>query len=126
MEISIILAKIFAVYLAIMGVSLLRNRAYYSKMIVEVAKAPMLILFISAIRTIMGLILISMHNVWVLGFPLIITLLGWLILVNGVVGMVFPQIIEAWAEKFDSVSKLRNIGIFVILLALALAYYAWL
>lgn len=37
-----------------------------------------------------GLIVIRIHNVWVPGWPVLITILGWLCLAAGVVRMFFP------------------------------------
>lgn len=38
-----------------------------------------------------GMLLVRFHNLWTAGWPVIITILGWLILLLGMVRMFFPK-----------------------------------
>jgi hypothetical protein len=38
-----------------------------------------------------GLLLVLSHNVWVMGWPVIITILAWMILVGGILRLFAPE-----------------------------------
>ncbi len=50
----------------------------------------------------MGLITVSVHNIWVLDSRLLVTLLGWVAILKGIHKIGFPESIQAQAQKFES------------------------
>lgn len=53
--------------------------------------SPLVRLFFSMVAIGGGLAIVLTHNVWVAGWPLIITLIGWGGLIKGVLALVRPQ-----------------------------------
>ena len=74
-----------------------------------------------------GLAIVAVHNEWKWHWPLIITMIGWLALIGGMVRMVAPQVIEA-----VGVSVLSSPNFFIIdggvavLLGVLLSYFGYL
>jgi hypothetical protein len=78
MQTSIFLARLIGPVMALVGVSLLVNELAFRKMAQEFLRSPALIFFSGMILMPAGLAVVLSHNVWVLNWPLIITLLGWI------------------------------------------------
>ena len=83
MQTSIFLARLIGPVMALVGVSLLVNELAFRKMAQEFLRSPALIFFSGMILMPAGLAVVLGHNVWVLNWPLIITLLGWIAVISG-------------------------------------------
>lgn len=92
MALSIFLGKIVGLYLLISTISILIQQKYYKKVFDELLKHPAFITIYAIIDLIIGLIIIISHNIWISNWPLIITLLGWLIFLKGIFLFLFPQV----------------------------------
>jgi len=75
-------------YLAI-GVGILLNGAFYSALVKEAVKSPTLIYFSGLLALVPGLAIINVHSSW-RGWPVIVTIIGWLLVVGGVIRLVLP------------------------------------
>ena len=82
-----------------------------------------LIMISGALAMTAGLAIINTHNVWVLNWPLIVTLFGWLLLVGGTFRVVAPQVAERIGTAMMGRAKLlRVIGVLWALLGGFLTY----
>lgn len=92
---SISLAGIIGPTLIVMVVSELKlwNPTLYDKQIVPLIYLSGVLLFVA------GLAIVRSHNIWVLHWPVVITLLGWLGIALGVLRMFFPQ---AYQSNFSN------------------------
>ena len=75
MQTSVFLARLIGPVMALVGISLLTNETAFRKMAMEFVRSPALIFFSGMILMPAGLAVVLSHNVWVLNWPLIITLL---------------------------------------------------
>lgn len=96
METSFFLAKVFGLYLLVMGVVLPLRRKMLGALAAAFADNPPFVYFASILALILGLVLVVSHNVWVAGWPLAITLLSWLVLLKALTVLILP---------FDSVAR---------------------
>jgi len=88
---SIFLAKLIGPFFLIVGVSLLVNARTFRAIADEFLRSPAL-LFLSALMILpAGLAIVLTHNVWVANWPVIVTLLGWLLVFSGIVRLLTPQ-----------------------------------
>jgi len=60
-------------------------------MIEEMSKIPMLIVVSGYAAFVPGVAIVHFHNRWTAGWPVLITLFGWLSVVVGLVRMIFPM-----------------------------------
>ena len=98
MQTSIFIAKLVGPMLVIPGLIGLANPGHVKAVGEEFLQSRALIFVAGAMALIAGLAVVNTHNVWV-GWPLIITLLGWLMLAAGVVRMGFPGVVTAMGES---------------------------
>jgi hypothetical protein len=70
-----------------------------------------------------GLLIVMFHNVWVGSWEVIITILGWLALLKGVVLLVQPEFAIKHAQVWAS--RMQFAGIFATVIGAILVYYGW-
>ena len=123
---SKLIAGFIGPVLAAMGVAMLLNRDLFPVMIGQVAQNYALI-FLSGILTLLGgIAIVRVHNVWSGGWPIIVTVLGWLAIVGGLVRMWLPVQALPIAETFAGSSGGFLVGALVLLaLGSFLSYKAY-
>lgn len=55
---------------------------------------PPLILISGVLAMMAGLSIVNTHNVWMLGWPLIVTLFGWALLLGGASRIIVPNVVD--------------------------------
>jgi hypothetical protein len=91
MQTSIFLARLIGPVMTLVGISLLMNETAFRKMAMEFLRSPALIFFSGMILMPAGLAVVLSHNVWVLNWPVIITLLGWIAVISGALRVFAPD-----------------------------------
>jgi hypothetical protein len=88
---SIFLAKLIGPFFALVGLGVIINATGFRAIAKEFLNSPGLI-FLTGILTLpVGIAIVLVHNVWVANWPVLITIVGWLTLLTGVVRTVAPQ-----------------------------------
>jgi len=100
MSTSIFLARLIGPVMALVGVSLIVNEAAFRKMAQEFLRSPALIFFSGMILLPAGLAVVLSHNVWVMDWPVIITVLGWVAVISGAVRVFAPQRVTKVGKNF--------------------------
>ena len=128
METSIFLAKVMGIYLAIEGLALIINKKYLIRAIKEMLKTKGVIYVFSFFTLILGILLVVGHNVWTADWVGLVTLLGWLVLIKGVLNVLFPKIGLKVAEKFMPSAWYTGTGVVLIIIGAYLAAkgFGWL
>lgn len=89
MQRSIFLARLIGPFFAVCGVALMLNADVFRAIGAEIIKSHALIYIAGVLALVAGLALVNTHNVWVAGWPVVITISGWLCLIVGVIRVVF-------------------------------------
>ncbi len=97
MQTSLFIAKLVGPMLVITGLIGLINPGHIKTVGEDFLKSPALIFIAGAMAFVAGLAVINTHSVWS-GWPLIITVLGWLMLAAGVIRMGFPGLVTSMGE----------------------------
>jgi hypothetical protein len=97
MERSLFLAKLIGPLFLTIGLGLLVNQNTYWGMINEIIRHPtplgsMLIYLSGLLSMLAGLAMVNAHSVWVRDWRVLITVLGWLMLIGGIVRIALPDI----------------------------------
>ncbi|MCA0403438.1 MAG: hypothetical protein LCH30_06505 [Proteobacteria bacterium] len=81
--------------------------------------SPPMFFIIAIFTVIIGLLMVFSHNLWVFGWPVIITIFAWLTLISGIIRLFFPKVLRKMARDFlNNPIKLKIIAL--ILLAIGL------
>jgi hypothetical protein len=123
---SIFLARLIGPVMALVGVSLLVNESEFRKMAQEAMRSPALIFFSGMILLPAGLAVVLTHNVWVLDWPVIITLLGWVAVISGAVRVFAPQRATKVGKDFLTRKNFTTVAAAIWLVAgAALCYFGF-
>jgi hypothetical protein len=83
---TIFLSRLIGLYSLITSLSMLLHKAAMVETVAELAHAPPLLLIGGMITLLSGLAIVIGHNVWGRGLlPLVITVLGWVLLLRGII-----------------------------------------
>jgi len=126
MATSIFLARLLGPLLLIVGAGILFNPHAFRTMANEVVKSVTLVYLFGFLDFAAGLAIVLTHNVWIASWRVLITILGWLLLIRGTVRILIPETIMGYAAKI-----LRNkqfipvAGVITGILGLAFCYFGY-
>jgi hypothetical protein len=112
MEISIYLAKFWGSLFIILGLS-----SVLAKLLGRVIKYTedrTITISTGYITFLLGLITVTLHNIWVVDWRLAITILGWTTLLKGIEKIAFPDRVNKIAQKFKGGQTFWGFVIFLI------------
>ncbi len=97
---TLFLATVMGWYLVVMSILLFFRHERIKLVMADVISHRDLFFVIAIITFILGLLMVVSHNVWVMGWPVFITLLSWLVLISGVIRLFFPEMAMKTGRSF--------------------------
>lgn len=91
MCLSIFLAQVIGCYLFITSLAMLSQQQRFKKVALEFLGNHALVAISGWMSLIFGLLIVVSHNVWVGEWPVVITIVGWFILLQGLMRIFFPD-----------------------------------
>jgi hypothetical protein len=89
---SLFLARLLGPTFITIALGMLINLGMYESIIVE-ALHPGILFYLSGLLSLLaGLAIVNLHNRWQADWRLIITVLGWLMTLGGIIRIVLPQV----------------------------------
>ncbi len=98
------------------AIAMLLNLGSFPAMVEEVAREPALIFLSGILLFVAGLAILRIHNVWSGGWPVLVTVLGWLAVLGGLARMLFPIRLASLAAQIGQSRGLIAGGAVVLLL----------
>ncbi|MHC4264757.1 MAG: hypothetical protein ACYSUK_02360 [Planctomycetota bacterium] len=110
--------KLFGlVYLAV-GSGILVNPEYYKNLFQEFAE-KCCVMYLSGIMSLsIGFLLVTFHNIWAWEWSVILTIIGWLALIKGLVILVRPKAMMSMIEALTTERLFKVMPICTIMLGL--------
>jgi len=96
---SIIIGRILGTFLFIFSISMLIDFKHYKKVAKDLMSHGDTLAISGTISTLVGLIVVIFHNWWDQEWSMIITIVGWIILIIGVIRLLFPRSVMKWAKS---------------------------
>lgn len=96
---SYFFARFLGMMLVVVCLGLLANQRFYNRVFQDFLKTPGLIFVIGVIDLVVGLFVILLHNLWVWDWRVVITIIGWVILLRGVARIILPELVLKHAAK---------------------------
>ncbi len=98
MQTSILIARLLGPVLAVAGLAGLINPKAVQELAREFLASRALIFIAGVLALVAGLAIVNTHNLWTAGWPVIITIFGWLAVLGGVLRMAFPALTKSIGE----------------------------
>jgi hypothetical protein len=108
------------------GAALLINLGSMNAMVAQVARDQALIFVSGTLLLVAGVAIVRVHNVWSGGWPVVVTIIGWIMVLSGLARMLFPFHLARLATQIGaSRALLVGSAIFLLLLGGFLSYKAY-
>lgn len=88
--ISLFLAKILGAWMLVMGIALIKEKKFFEEMALEFFASKPVFYLGALVALFLGVLCISLHNIWVWDWSLLITVLGWMTFFKGALFLIFP------------------------------------
>jgi hypothetical protein len=126
MTLTLLLAKVFGLALIAIGIALIVYRNHYAQITRDFLQQRLLRTVISFSEMVAGLFIVIGHNIWAPLPAAIITVMGWMFLLEGASYLLLP---EKWTARFiNAVNRPQFFiasGIIGIVLGIYLADYGF-
>jgi uncharacterized protein YjeT (DUF2065 family) len=115
--------QVFSLYYIAVGIGILVNPQFYKKIFEDFIERTPILYFGGVMALGVGYLLVAFHNTWTKDLSVIITIVGWLALVKGVLIFICPNLMIALTKAM--IGKERNLriqAVVVIILGLLFAF----
>ncbi len=120
---AFVLRLLAVVYLAV-GLGMIVSADYYRQVFQKAFKNHTMAYFAPVITLVIGFSIVSFHNVWS-GWPVLVTLFGWIATLKGLSMIIFPEKMAKISMEVLTKKNFYGYGAFAFLLGLVFAYFAW-
>ena len=127
MATSILIARLIGPILVVVGLTVLVDPKGLRDMGREFMASRAMIFMSGFLTLLAGLVIVNTHNVWRGGWPVVITLLGWLLVAGGIFRIGFPALVTSLGEAMLArTTLLRVIGVVQVALGGFFIYVGYL
>lgn len=127
MELTLLLTQILGVYMVIGGLSGIFYPARMQKALSEMTRSYILPYFDGALALLVGLLIVLNHNLWSSANEIIISLFGWIAVIEGTVLMLLPHnFIMGFLKRMYTKQFLMGWSILAIIIGAYLTYLGFL
>ena len=115
MQPAVFIARLVGPTLVAVGVGILLNGPFYTALIVEAVHSPTLIYFSGLIALLPGLAILNVYRAWTADWRVIVSILGWLMVIGGVIRLVLPATTATLAtDIYSKPATLLIVAVIVI------------
>jgi hypothetical protein len=126
MQVSVFLARLLGPLLLLPGVGLLVNPRAFRTTASEVVGSITLVYLFGLIDFAAGLAIVLVHNVWTVNWRVLITLIGWLLLIRGAARILITDTLMGYAKTLIRNKRLYPVsGGVLVILGLVLCYFGY-
>ncbi len=102
MQPAVFIARLVGPVFVAIGVGILLNATLYTAMVAEAVRSPTLIYISGLLSLTAGLAILNAYRAWTADWRVIITVLGWLLVIGGVIRIVLPRVTASLATTIYS------------------------
>jgi len=126
MQPAVFITRLVGPAFVAVGLGVLLNGPFYTSLLAEATRSPTLIYFSGLISLIPGLAILNVHRTWTSDWRVIITILGWLLVIGGVIRIVLPATTAALAaDLYSKPAVLLFVSAIVIVVGGFLTFFGY-
>ncbi|KTD64333.1 hypothetical protein [Legionella spiritensis] len=130
---TLFLATVIGWYLVIVSLFLLFRRETMRTIMAEILAQRALVFVLAVFTLILGLLMVTSHNIWVMAWPVVVTLISWLVLISGLLRFFCPDTAIKMGRSFLNHPTGMNvttvifliIGLFLLFQVYFAGYLSW-
>ena len=123
MTTTLYLASLWGPIILAVGVGVFVSRSYYMRIYRELEKDALSVLIFGMVAMATGIIQVSMHNIWGNLPEVIVSLLGWGLLIKGTAFIIVPKLVDMGGDWAADSKLVPTVGGFMLLIG---AYLTWI
>lgn len=120
METSLLLAQIIGLYLLLEGAVVLARKKFIVNIVDDLSNNKALMFVTGAMVFILGLLIVLNHNVWETSWRIVPTIVGWGMVIKGILVFFVPKVMIGRARMF---AKNRNLAVLAGVVAIIVGLY---
>jgi uncharacterized membrane protein len=114
---AVLIARLIGPLFVTIGVGVLINAQFYVGSVIEAVHSPTLVYMSGVASMLAGLAILNAYRAWTADWRVIVTILGWLMAIGGIVRIVLPQVAATVApELYSGPTALMITGAIVLVL----------
>jgi hypothetical protein len=125
METSIAIARIIAIAYLSIGFGLIISKSYYENQFERIVNNAGVLYLGGFMGIVFGSLIIEGHNFWVNNWTVLITIIGWLSLIKGIVLLIFPNQYLPLIKPFYKPKNINGFAIISLALGLLFGYFGF-
>jgi hypothetical protein len=126
MQPVVFIARVVGPLFVVLGVGTLLNQTLYADMIGEAALAPVLIYLSGVLAFTAGVAMLNGYHAWTFDWRIIITILGWVLVIAGIVRIVLPAVTAVAAiALYSRGPAMLIVSIVVLVLGIFLSFQGY-
>ncbi len=122
MDTSLLLAKFIGIFMTVVGVAIAKSPDYFRDLGKEYPNDKVGSYLGKLMALIIGILIVVTHNIWVMGWPVLITLFGWMSLIKGTALLIIPEHTHRFYGWLLERLNYRIVGAVYALIGLFLAW----
>ena len=125
MELSILIAKITSVVYLSAAVGAVFSRDHYRRVFDDLFKNAALTYLMGFTAAILGFLMVNYHNTWERDWTVLVTILGWLALMKGVLIIAFPRFVQSYSKPIFEGKGLQFFPYVAAFMGLVFGYFGF-
>ena len=122
MELSILIARIASVIYMSASLGGFCSTDFYRSVSDDLYKNAALTFMTGFTAVILGFLIVSYHNTWAMNWTILITIMGWLALIKGVILIAFPKFLQRLSMTLYGSTGLKVFPYVSLLVGLLFGY----
>lgn len=91
MCVTLFFAQVIGAYLFLMSLAMLIHQGRYRKVGTDLVVNTTISTVMGMIGLLLGLVIVVTHNIWVSDWPVVITIIGWVLILTNLLRIFFPE-----------------------------------
>jgi hypothetical protein len=101
------------------------SKDLYRRVLDDTFKNAALAYFMGFTAVIIGLLIVNYHNTWAWNWTVLVTILGWLALVKGILIIAFPRFVESYSKLILAGRGLQLFPYVAVFIGLLFGYFGF-
>lgn len=126
MELTTFLAQIWGPIILAVAVGVFASRSYYIKIYRDLEKSSLAVLIFGMVAMAAGIVQVLFHNVWDTLPQVLVSFLGWGLLIKGTLFLVAPTFVDKAGDQWVKLKLIPLAGTLMLVVGGYLTWFAFL
>ena len=123
MAAAVFIARLVGPLFVAIGLGILLDRMQYADAVAESMRSPVLIYLSGVASLLAGLAILNLHRAWSANWRVIVTILGWVLLVSGVIRIAPPWVTTSIATTlYSAPAAMAVVAVIVLVVGAYLSF----